>query len=144
MPLEIRIRPSTGTPLYRQIVDEVRSAFVRGFLEAGERLPSVRELASSLAVNPATVVKAYDALEAERLIVRRQGLGAFVAGGEPLVAPGEDEAKVRELAAGLALEGRRHGWKESRLMRVLEEELRKLRPLGRKVRPRKGGTSPKK
>ena len=107
----------------------MRSAFVRGVLVSGEKLPSVRELSGQLGVNPTTVVKAYDALEAERLIQRRHGVGAFVAESTaPLIAPGEDEERLREAAAGLALEGRRLGWSEERLVKLFEEELEGLRP----------------
>lgn len=136
MPIDLRLRPSAGTPLYRQIVDEVRSAFVRGLLTPGEKLPSVRELSAQLGVNPTTVVKAYDGLEAERLIVRRQGVGAFVAEStDPVIAPGEDEERLREGAAALALEGRRLGWSERRLVALFEDELRGLRPEESKKRP---------
>ena len=128
MTLHIHIQPHAGPPLYQQIVDEVKSAFLRGAVEAGERLPSVRELAVTLGVNPTTVVKAYDTLANERLIVRRQGQGAFVADGKPALAPEEKESLLAELAHRLALEGLRLGWTETELVAQLRAELRALRP----------------
>jgi GntR family transcriptional regulator len=74
----IRIDPMAPEPLYRQIAAAVKAATARGRLTHGERLPSVRELARELAINPNTVAKAYAELEAAGVIVRRQGAGCFV------------------------------------------------------------------
>lgn len=126
--LPIRIQPASGVPLYRQIASEVQAAFLRGYLKPGDRLPSVRELAAQQGLNPTTVVKAYDLLAHERLIVRRQGQGAFVAGGTEPLEPEERRAIVDELAGQLALEGRRLGWSEEELVEVLRERLAALRP----------------
>lgn len=73
------IDPSSGTPIYRQIVDQVKQAVAGGVLQPGQRLPATRDLAVELAVNPNTVVKAYQALELEGLIELPRGRGAFVA-----------------------------------------------------------------
>jgi GntR family transcriptional regulator len=126
--LPIRIHPNSGVPLYRQIANEVKAAFLRGFLRPGERLPSVRELAASHGLNPTTVVKAYDQLDRERLIVRRQGQGAFVAGGTEPLSPDERDERVERLADELALEGRRLGLSEAELVELLKVKLRDLRP----------------
>ena len=122
------LEPNSGVPLYRQIVDEVKKATLTGLLKDGDRLPSVRELARSLGINPTTVVKAYDQLAQERLIVLRHGLGAFVTTGRPALPPAEREERVDRLATRLAVEGRRHGYTESRLLTVLKLALRRLRP----------------
>ncbi|MCA8949143.1 MAG: GntR family transcriptional regulator, partial [Planctomycetes bacterium] len=59
----IRIDPASAEPLFEQIVFAVKQAVARGGAAAGDRLPSVRELARELAINPNTVVRAYEALE---------------------------------------------------------------------------------
>lgn len=71
----------TGSPepIYRQLVDQVRRLVAGGQLAAGDGLPSVREVAQALAVNPMTVSKAYSLLESEGLLARRRGLGMVVA-----------------------------------------------------------------
>ena len=66
------------TPLYAQIAARVRLAIAAGMLRAGAVLPSVRQLALQLRINPATVVQAYRELEAEGLVSTRQGAGTFV------------------------------------------------------------------
>jgi len=126
--LHIRIRPNSGLPLYRQIANEVKAAWLRGYVRPGERLPSVRELAAELGLNPTTVVKAYDQLDRERIVVRRQGQGAFVAGGDEPLLPEERDARIGELAQELALEGRRLGFSEKDITDLVRRKLLELRP----------------
>lgn len=75
----IRIEPSSGVPITRQIVDQVRARCAAGALRAGDRLPSVRELARDLAVNQNTILRAYERLTAEGILELRHGEGTFVA-----------------------------------------------------------------
>ncbi len=126
-----RLEPNSGVPLYRQIVAEVQAAVVKGTLREGDRLPSVRELARSLGINPTTVVKAYDELARERLVVQRQGLGAFVTTGREAMPPAEREERIEPLATRLAVEGRRLGYSEARLLAILRRALGRLRPASR-------------
>jgi GntR family transcriptional regulator len=72
------IDPRSPTPLYDQIATRVRIAVAAGELKAGESLPSVRQLANRLRVNPATVVQAYRMLEGEGFVELKQGAGTFV------------------------------------------------------------------
>ena len=73
-----RVDPLSSEPIFRQVVYQVKAAVARGELVPGDRLPSVRELARELAINPNTVARAYTELEAQGAIVRRQGSGCFV------------------------------------------------------------------
>ena len=75
----ITIDPREGTPIYRQIMDQVRFAVASGVLGAGDELPSTRALAARHGLNPMTVSKAYGLLEMEGLLERRRGDGLFVA-----------------------------------------------------------------
>ena len=74
----IRIDPQSAEPIFEQIVFQVKGAVARGDVAAGDKLPSVRQLARDVAVNPNTVVRAYEVLERDGIIVRRQGAGCFV------------------------------------------------------------------
>ena len=74
----IRIDPQSAEPIFEQIVFQVKGAVARGDLSPKDKLPSVRELARDLAVNPNTVVRSYQNLEQDGVIVRRQGAGCFV------------------------------------------------------------------
>src|ERR1700685_2741300 len=89
----IRIETSSGVPIMRQIADQIRAASVSGAIAPGDRLPSVRQLAKELAVNPNTILHVYERLTAEGLLERRQGDGTFVSTNLPR---GRDKAE-REL-----------------------------------------------
>ncbi len=67
------LNPQSGTPIYRQVIEQVRRMVASGQLAAGAELPSVRELALEHAVNPMTISKAYSLLEAEGLLERQRG-----------------------------------------------------------------------
>jgi GntR family transcriptional regulator len=77
--MQRRVDTSSRSAIYQQIVDQVREGVARGVLTPGERLPSVRELARALVVNPNTIAKAYTELEREGTLLTRPGLGVFVA-----------------------------------------------------------------
>ena len=77
--MEIRLSPSDGVPVYRQIVNQVKYLIAAGRLQPGEELPTIRALAERLVINPNTVVHAYAALAAEGVVVCRQGSGTYVA-----------------------------------------------------------------
>jgi GntR family transcriptional regulator len=68
----------SGVPVYRQIIDQVRGGIASGSLTAGEQLPTVRQLAVDLSINPNTVVRAYRELELGGLLETNQGTGTFI------------------------------------------------------------------
>jgi len=74
-----RPNPSSGVPLYLQLMEQVKHAVETGALRPGEQLPGIRPLAEELVMNPNTVAKAYRELEHEGVIELRHGAGAFVA-----------------------------------------------------------------
>lgn len=81
MPTDLIFSINTGSnePIYRQLFEQVRRRIAAGQLHAGQELPSVRELAQTLAVHPMTVSKSYSLLEAQGLLERRRGLSMVVA-----------------------------------------------------------------
>ncbi|MBH9553642.1 GntR family transcriptional regulator [Inhella gelatinilytica] len=85
--LPFLIHTGSTEPIYRQLMDQVRRRVAAGQWQAGQELPSVRELAAALAVNPMTISKAYSLLEAEGLLERRRGLGMVIAAGHTGAAP---------------------------------------------------------
>lgn len=74
----LRIDTTDSLPVYAQIVDQIKRAIASGSLKAGDTLPSLRETALKLRINPLTVGKAYKQLETDGLIETRHGLGSFV------------------------------------------------------------------
>ena len=75
-----RLDGSLGVPPYLQLVHQVRQSLLLGYQRAGDRLPTVKEVAVDLAINPNTVVKAYRQLEHEGLAAGRPGQGTFITG----------------------------------------------------------------
>jgi GntR family transcriptional regulator len=78
-PFQIEIATGTGSPIYRQIVDQVRLGAATGALAPGQGMPSVRNLAERLVVNPNTVARAYADLVRDGVLEAHQGRGVFVA-----------------------------------------------------------------
>ena len=76
-----RLDGSSGVPPYLQLVHQVRQSLLLGYLREGDRLPTVKEVAVDLAINPNTVVKAYRQLEHEGLTAGRPGQGTFITAG---------------------------------------------------------------
>jgi GntR family transcriptional regulator len=107
-------------PLYLQIVDQVRRALLDGTLRAEDPLPSVRELAGELVVNPRTVSQAYRELESEGVIYVRRGQGTFVA---PTIHPDRRERRaiVRGVAERALLDARRIGLGVEELVTMIRE-----------------------
>jgi GntR family transcriptional regulator len=76
--LDLRIDPTSGLAPYLQVVQQVKQALRLGWLQPGDKLPTVHEVAASIAINPNTVQKAYKELEHEGLVAGRPGQGTFV------------------------------------------------------------------
>lgn len=118
-----RLDPRSPVPLYAQIAERLRMAIANGELMAGAGLPSVRQLASELRVNPATVVQAYRDLETERLIVMRQGAGTFVNEVQPARRAQERTAVARRMVRALLGEASRAGISARDIHAALTSEL---------------------
>jgi GntR family transcriptional regulator len=116
----VNLDPNDGRPLYLQIMDEVRRAIVVGTLRAEDPLPSVRELATELVVNPRTVSQAYQELEREGVVYVRRGQGTFVSAGVRR-GGGERRKLAREVARRALLDARRNGLAVEELVTALQK-----------------------
>lgn len=125
--LHFQIDPHTGIPVYRQMVDQVKYYVASGALKVGDQLPSIRELAQTLAINPTTVVRAYSELAEDKVIEMQHGRGVFVSDTAPRMSSGEREKALRRLARQLAVEGTQMGASTALIVRVLNEELSEVR-----------------
>lgn len=116
----INLDPRDARPLYLQIMDEVRRALVVGTLRPEDPLPSVRELAAELVVNPRTVSQAYHELEREGVVYVRRGQGTFVSPGAQADTQ-ERRALARAVAKRALLEARRSGLGVEELVTMMRE-----------------------
>ena len=111
------------TPLYAQISTRLRVAIAAGELQPGDALPSVRNLAGRLRVNPATVVQAYRDLEAEGFVEMRQGAGTFVREVIPERRASERTRQASGLVRQLVAEAGRLGISSKELLQAIAQEL---------------------
>ena len=109
-------------PLYQQVVDGIKAAIARGTLTAGSTLPSVRELAETLAINPNTIAHAYRELQTAGVIMVRQGKGAWVS-TPPAEADPRHVARVREQLRRLLADAYHHGLSPQQVADLLAEEI---------------------
>jgi len=100
--MRFNIDPDSGVPVYLQISRAVKRSIALGSLRGGEQIPSVREVAEMLTVNPNTVAKAYQLLERDRIVVTRKGIGTFVADGEVSITEQERRAVERLMEREMA------------------------------------------
>src|SRR5690348_5296063 len=100
--IEFHLDSRSGVPTYLQLVKQVRHAVQLGMLRPGDRLPTVKEVVGSLAINPNTVLKAYRDLEREGLVEGRQGVGTFVTRRPDGPSPTEQAALKRSLVTWVA------------------------------------------
>jgi GntR family transcriptional regulator len=124
--LFINIDPSSGLPIYLQIAQQIRTAVAMGRLQPEDPLPSVRQLAVELAVNPNTVARAYLDLEIEGVIYKRQGAGTFVSGQGVEMSKGERRRVLNELLEKALVEGVNLGLSERELREAFERMLEKI------------------
>jgi len=89
--IEINLDLKSGVPFYRQVIDQVKAAIATESLSPGDRLPTVRQLAVDLSINPNTVSRAYTELELTGLVETQMGSGTFV--GNRLVKPDDVEQR---------------------------------------------------
>ena len=120
----IKIETSSFIPIYEQIRNEVRSRIVLGLVKPDEPLPSIRDLAADLVINPNTVARAYRELEQEGLIYTRKGKGSFVAAGSASQADKERVRILDQIFSRAIEEGARFGSGREEMNRVFEECLK--------------------
>jgi GntR family transcriptional regulator len=127
----LRPNPSSGVPIYLQLMEQVKHRIETGALRPGEQLPGIRPLAEELVINPNTVAKAYRELEHEGVIDLRQGAGAFVsahAGAKKLT----EKLRAAQAVVAAAIDKlRARGVTDEEIRRLVEAELAAVSREGR-------------
>jgi GntR family transcriptional regulator len=124
--LLIKPNPSSGVPIYLQLMEQVKHAIETGAVRPGEQLPGIRPLAEELVINPNTVAKAYRELEHEGVIELRQGAGAFVSDKAP-TKKDADRLRAAQATVAAAVEKlRARGVTDEEIRRLVEAELSAL------------------
>lgn len=135
--VRLQIDPHSGVPVYRQIMDQIKYQGASGLVKAGGQLPSIRELALSLSVNPTTVVKAYNELAHEGVIEMRHGKGAFLAEAPQMTQTKRKQA-LQRLARQLAVEAVQMDAPAEMVVEVVVEEIERMRAIVGDGREKRG------
>lgn len=117
MQVVFQIESSSSVPIYRQIIDQVQRLAASGQLQPGDRLPSTRQIAETLAINPMTVSKAYSLLEHEGTVVRERGMGMVIADERQ-----NPEALLRSALKDLIQQAHQLSISRNRVMQLLREQ----------------------
>ena len=118
------VDPLSGVPIYMQILNQVKRATATGMLKAGDQMPSVRELALELTVNPNTIAKAYQELERDGVIKSVRGIGTFIAETEVKIVH-EERVKVLLGAIDKVLVEAHHlGFSDLEVRELLQERIK--------------------
>lgn len=118
-----RLDPGSGVPVYRQIIDQVLAAIATGALKGGDRLPTVRQVAVDLAINPNTVLRAYRELEIRDVLTTQQGIGTFVTRKQVEVNEADRQARLSRLVGELLARGGAEGFSAGEILERLQEVL---------------------
>jgi GntR family transcriptional regulator len=102
MPFRFALDLHTGVPVYRQLIDQVRAGVASGTLAAGDQLPTVRQLAVDLSINPNTVMRAYRELELGGMLETHQGTGTFISDKKIEKKSSERDRQLGQMAGEFA------------------------------------------
>jgi len=128
------IDPKSALPIYRQIIEQIRRSVAAGQLAPGDQLPSVRDLAAHLLVNPNTVARVYRDLERDGLLETRRGQGTYIAAGATGLIESERRRLIADQLEMVARDLRAFGISEEAAVQMLRETLSRRRP-ARKDQP---------
>lgn len=115
----LNITHSSGIPVYRQVMAQIKKAVATGDIVADEKLPTIRDLSGILKINPNTIAKVYNELERENIIYKRQGMGTFV-------SPQVKRSETLKVRRAEALKAATHFLLETWSLQLSHEELKDI------------------
>ena len=135
LPLSFRLDPALATPIYAQIVEQVRFQIARGTLQPGDELPSVRALSGRHLINPNTVARAYTILEQAGLVTTKTGSGTFVSDPKLRSRDAADINALTERIDTLVTRGLNLGFDSNELISIFKDRLAAFanKPESRKI-----------
>ena len=111
----------SGVPVYRQLMDQVQGALAAGRIKAGDQLPTIRQVAVDLAINPNTVTRAYREMEIRGLLETQQGTGTFIAEQPVATDSRARNRQMQQFAADVIARAGANGFSLTELMDALKE-----------------------
>ena len=125
--MHIHISQHEGVPIYRQIINQIKFQVAAQRLKSGDELPSIRELAEQLLINPNTVARAYRELESAGVVVSRRGSGTCVADNGSPLRRAEKMKILADRAAGLVAEASQLGVDVDDVVKLVRQKHEELK-----------------
>src|ERR1041385_4026079 len=122
-PFRFRLDQSSGVPVYRQLMDQVQAGIAASTLSAGDQLPTVRQVAVDLAINPNTVMRAYRELEIRGILDTQQGTGTFISDRKVTRDDAEHGRQLEQLVSEFVARAGAGGFTVKELMERLRERI---------------------
>jgi GntR family transcriptional regulator len=119
-PFSFRLDMRSGVPVYRQIIDQIMVGIAAGSLSTGQQLPTVRQLAVDLSVNPNTVARAYRELEIRGVLTTQQGSGTFISDKTPTLSDAERQRQLDNLVGDFLARAGSAGFTVKELLQTIE------------------------
>ena len=120
-PLQFRLDLHSGVPVYRQIIDQIVGGIAAGSLAGGDQLPTVRQLAVDLSINPNTVIRAYRELEIRGLLETQQGTGTFISHQKVQRDSAERQRRLNQLIGEFVARAGSEGFAVDELIEQLQD-----------------------
>ena len=118
---QFRLDAATGVPVYRQLIDQLLTAIASGKLAAGDQLPTVRQVAVDLAINPNTVMRAYRELEIRGILSTQQGTGTFITEQKVKASDAQRRRRLSQMVGEVIARAGGEGFTIDELLEVLQE-----------------------
>jgi GntR family transcriptional regulator len=112
---------NSGTPIYRQIIQQIEYAILSERMKVGDRLPTIRSLAVALKINPNTIAKAYSELEIRGILKTQVGSGTYISDKKPESMEDSRKQKIQEVLGRFMQEMKDLGVEKEMLMKLIEE-----------------------
>jgi len=119
--MRFELDSKSGVPFYRQIIDQIQFAIADGRLGCGERLPTVRQLAVELKINPNTVARAYQELEIRGIVDTQMGTGTFIGSGKVEISQRERKRMLDQICTELLSRASTYGFTLAEVVAALKE-----------------------
>jgi len=125
--MQLNISPSSGIPIYKQVYEQIQRMIINGQVEEGVLLPSVRQIAGELEVNPMTISKAYGLLEERGFLERQRGKGMLVAKRDQRILGQEKLVMLATKIDELMIEAQQMGIEPQTLSELFNQQLKQLK-----------------
>jgi GntR family transcriptional regulator len=123
----INIDPASGYPIYLQIINQIKYSIAMEAIKSGDQLPSVRELASQLRVNPNTIAKAYTELEREGIVFTKRGEGTYVSDIGVSISEEEKEKIIAEMLNRTLVQAYHFNLSADKIEQIIKREIGKIK-----------------